>query len=285
MIRYAHPLCSGHAIHVVLQPPPGAVSMRLLRRWDAEFIGWDDPEAFLVQSSAPCAGVTDWRGLIDDVPVYYCAYYRVSDQWQASAVVTATPVAQVYLPHPEALDVLRERIEQGLNALVQADVLRHPSGAFSVLTAPPQIEQATFPVVSIQMQSDSPEMQFIGADVTEAFHQPDGAGVQAFSGYLSRVQLQVGIMSLNPDERRLLRRAIQEQLVRDVPVLEQAGVQALEMTFNDDEDFVSFDAPLYRSIGHLSCLSMTRVYESLPELLGYTGRMGVYGGEVPLVGG
>ncbi|MCK7579799.1 MAG: hypothetical protein MZV65_31660 [Chromatiales bacterium] len=55
------------------------------------------------------------------------------------------------------------------------------------------------------------------------------------------------ILSLNPDEPLRLRRAIRDTLIAARDVLELCGIQELDVTLADDEDFQSYNAPLYRT--------------------------------------
>lgn len=252
MIMSIQPMRPGAALYLALEPPCGAETIRIIRRWEPLFEGPDDPQAVVVYEGGPRVGAVDWRGLANGVPVYYAAYWWDGAAWHGPSTAEGTPAAEVGGPHPDVLDLVRERLESGLNALVTAGYLRHPRGAFTVLTAPPQLEDVAFPIVAVQLEQDSSDQQFIGGFLGE---EAVPGGTMSGTGWLSRVSIQVGAWSLNPDERRLLRRALTETVIRNLDLFGVLGVVQVDYSSGDDEDFQSYAAPLYRVTGRMTCLA------------------------------
>lgn len=256
MIRYLQDLNrAGAAVFIALAPPCGAVQMRVLRRWDDAFPSDapDDPDAFVVYAGGAQAGVLDWHEVVPGVEHWYAAYYSIAGLWSRSDPVSITPSVQTHAPTLDSLDVIRERVEIGLNAMVTAGHLRHPRGRFAVLTAPPVLDDVVFPVVAVHLEQATPEQHFIEGFLGEEILE-DGSW-RDFEGWRSRYSVLAESWSLNPDERRLLRRAMRDVLVASRDVLELCGIQELDVTLADDEDFQSYSAPMYRSHARLSYLA------------------------------
>lgn len=267
-IQYLQDLARpGAAVFLYLADIPCAArQLRVLRRWDANFPEQpiEDAHTFAVFGGAPQAGVLDWHGLVPGVEHWYADYYWVDGVWQRGEPRAVVPTLQMHPPSLDSLDVIRERTEIGLNALVQAGVLRHPRGQFSVLTAPPVLDDVVFPAVAVHLEQAAPDQHYIGgffsADVLESGCWRDG------EGWRSRYSVMIESWSLNPDERRLLRRAIRDTLAASRDVLELCGIQELDVTLADDEDFQSYNAPLYRTHARLSYLAPDVIWVQTPPI-------------------
>ena len=251
MIRYLQNMKRpGAAVFVSCHPPEGTYRVRVCRRYDDAFA--DVPEAedgFVVNDSA-LTGALDWRGVIPGVEHWYAAFYLGPDGWTRSEPKAVTPTAETHAPYIDSLDVIRERVEIGLRALVDADILTHPRGHFAVLTAPPQFEDIIFPAVAVQLDQASPEEQFVGGFLGEELL--DDGDIRDFSGWRSRYTVEIGAWSLNPDERRLLRRSLRDIIIANRDVFDVLGLQELTVSMSDSEDFQSYASPLYMSV--LRCM-------------------------------
>jgi hypothetical protein len=257
----------GAAVFAALADIPcGARQMRVLRRWDANFpdAPVEDAETFAVFGGAPQTGVLDWHGLVPDIPHWYAVYYLVDDAWQRAEPQSIVPTRQVHPPSLDSLDAIRERVEIGLNALLDAGHLRHPRGRFTVLTAPPLFDDVAFPAVAVHLEQATPDQHFIGGFIGE--ERLENGCWQETAGWRSRYAVSIEAWSLNPDERRLLRRAIRDTVIAARDVLEMIGLQELEATVSDDEDFQSYNAPLYRTQTRLSYLAPDVVWSVDPAI-------------------
>ncbi|MCK7579800.1 MAG: hypothetical protein MZV65_31665 [Chromatiales bacterium] len=140
----------------------------------------DDAHTFAALGGAPDTGVLDWHGLAPGVEHWYADYYWVDGVWQRSEPRAVTLTVQVHPPSLDSLDVIRERVEIGLNALVQAGILHHPRGAFGVLTAPPVLDDIVFPAVAVHLEQATPDQYstggFIGSDWLETGCRRDTEG-------------------------------------------------------------------------------------------------------------
>jgi hypothetical protein len=264
MIRSTHSLYPGNAVHLSLSPPEGSVSIRVLRRWDDAFQGPEDAQAHVVFSGSPRIGVVDWLGLVNGVTVHYRLYSLSGDgQWSASDSVSETPQAEYHPVSMDALDLVRERIELGLNAQLSASRLTHPDNRFHVLTAPPVFNNVRLPVVVVMLSEDAPAEHYIGEFMGTETLEDD---IRDYHGWLSRVSLQAVAFSLNPDERRLLRRTLKDIVIANSTIMESAGLQNIDFSISDSEDFESHDAPLYIASGQFSCLAPSVVYDADPKI-------------------
>ncbi|TXH57670.1 MAG: hypothetical protein E6Q97_04145 [Desulfurellales bacterium] len=253
MISYGYPLSVGNAIYIPVTPPCDSQGMRVLRRFDGDFTGEDDPDAFVVYEGEPPSGVVDHLGLPNGVEAFYCAYSWDGAEWTASDVVSATPGSRIGNLQPDLVDIVRERIEVGLNDLVQRGVLAHESGAFQVAIAPPVFEESVFPVVAVELSQDTDDVRFIGELIGEgrALGNSPYPWLEV-DGYLSRVIVSCTVWSLNPDERRLLRRALKAILIANLGVFNAAGAQNVGITLADEDDFKSFSVPVYMVMSSVS---------------------------------
>lgn len=259
MITMVRVLDVGNALRLFLQPPQGASQIRLLRKISDDFTGADDSGATIVGDDGkyilplivqyPVA-FTDVQGLVNGQVYYYRPYYWVSGAWTTDASVTATPAANYYRVNPEPLDILRTRLGLGLANEVTAGRLRHKTGAIPVLNAPPQFEDTPFPVVSVHLQNDAPEVRGIGDQITAW----DDEGDDRVGGWLARHQIDVMAWSLNPDERIALRQALKRIVIANLAVFDQLGVEQIEFSQSDSEDLQSYNAPVYMAQGLFSCL-------------------------------
>jgi hypothetical protein len=255
MIALLHRLPVGNAVRVLLMPPPGAVSWRVLRK-DADTIAGPDDEAALVVFEGSERAFLDATWLENDVTAYYQPFYRTSGGgWASAPSVSITPAATFSDASADPQRLVRDRLELGLRAYVARGELAHEMGFIPVLTAPPLLEEVRLPVVTVEHASDGDAQRFIGNGVGADRFDGDQWSWQGIEGLLSRVQLVITAWSLNPDERIALRRALRMVLLGNEPVFADAGLAEIDLSsFSDLNDFESFDAPIYRTACTLTCL-------------------------------
>ena len=82
-------------------------------------------------------------------------------------------------------------------------------------------------------------------------------------GWLSAYSLDIaGWVSGNPDERIALRKAIKKVIIGNLPVFDQHAMVMCQLTMADVEDFETFSAPMYQSIGTFSCVAPSIVAQT-----------------------
>ena len=125
----------------------------------------------------------------------------------------------------------------------------------AVLTAPPAFDDTYWPVVTVHLGNDASGERGIGEIVAHDSGPDESGFITEREGWLSRVSLTIVAWSLNPDERGLLRRAIHALVIGNLPVFEAAGMQQIDLSQDDTEDFTSFDAPVYQTVSTLRCIA------------------------------
>ena len=120
-------------------------------------------------------------------------------------------------------------------------------------TAPPQVKDSVPPLVTIQLTSDAPSQRYLGEDI----EGDDGFGEH--EGWYSNVRLDVMGWSLNPDERNELRRALKRIVLANMPVFDHEGLALVEFSQQDTEDFTTYAAPMYQTMGTFTCQAPSQV--------------------------
>lgn len=255
MIAMVQRLPIGNAVRVLLMPPFGAASWRVLRKGSDTIAGPDDPDALLVYEGDE-KSFLDTTWLENDVPVFYQAFYATTAGWAPSASMVVTPTASFADLSADPQHLVRDRIELGMRVYVARGALSHEMGFIPVLVAPPLLNEVRLPAITVELASDGDAQRFIGNGVGADRFDGDHWSWQGIEGLLSRVQLVVTAWSLNPDERIALRRALRMVLLGNEPVFAEAGLAEIDLSsFSDLNDFESFDAPIYRTACTLTCLS------------------------------
>lgn len=258
MISMIQSVAAGNALRVFLEPPAGARAWRLLRKLADTFTGESDPDAVVVHEGAD-KPVLDLLGLINGTLYYYRPYYFDGAAWSEGETVTGTPAATYVDGSTDALSVVRERLDLGLQVELARSTLVHEDGHISVLTAPPLMQDTRWPVVTVHLVEESPAERGIGEIVgIDEFSDNTGMWSEA-EGWLAKVQLSIMGWCLNPDERIDLRKALRRILVTNLPVFDAAGLTELRFSQQDMEDFESFDAPVYQVMCTLDCMAPVRV--------------------------
>jgi len=264
MISFAEALPIGNAIRILLAPADTAVRWRLLRKTVNTFSGWNDSAAGVIYDGSDEVSVTDVTALTNGTPYYYCEFETVDGTtWTASPVVSVTPATTYGLGGPDPLSFLRDRLEAGLRAAVQAGVLKHPTGAIPTLTAPSMREQDKFPVVSVHLAGDSPGLRGIGEDIGEDVS--DGTDWTESEGWLSDWRIQIIGWSLNPDERIALRKAIKNIVIGNLPIFDSVGMVMVSLNQSDIETpSDEFNSVLYQVVSEFSCMAPSVVSDQVP---------------------
>jgi len=271
MIIYAQDLHrAGAAVYLALSPPAGVSHIRIERRYDDQFAELPGgPDTVPIYAGEPAVGALDWHDVLVGVPHWYAAYGLANGAWaRLGSAVSVTPTAQPQAPRLDALDVLRERLEVGFNALLAAGVLTHPRGRFQVLLAPPALDDVAFPAVSIQLEQAAPDQQYIGGCLAEQVTESGDWEDQA--GWYARYHVQVGLASFSPDERRLLRASLRDILISNRELLEWLAIQEMEVSLADHEDFSTYAATLYCTTARLIFLAPCTIAVDVAALAAVT---------------
>ena len=263
MIQQIFPLSAGNALRLYLAPPVGATSWRVLRRTTDAFTGPDDAGAVVVVDASTDSTVLDWNGLVNGTAYFYCVYFLVAGAYVASEVGTATPIATYEDGGPDLQELLRDRLTLGLAVEVARGVLLPPSGAIAVYTAPFGFADAmSLPCLSVHVDSTGPSERMIGENLLPDFE--DMTGWHATEGWLATWRLAIVAVSLNGDERILLRKAIRRIIQANLPILSAYGVLMPDFQQTDAEaQGAEGDAPLYFSRGSFTCLAPAFVTDTV----------------------
>lgn len=269
-VQFIQAVPAGNAVNFLLAPPRGAVSWRVLRRPADAFTGPDDPAAFVVADDLTDRDVLDIIGLVNGTLYHYRIYYRdAAGAWMP--VVDSAVAAPMATYKGDALDpqmLVRDRLEAGLAVEVQRGVLKPAPRAqrIEVLLAPFAVaEQTQFPVVTVHLDRDGPEVRAIGEAMEPDLHKRSGGWAET-TGWLSRVSLNVVGASLNPNERLTLRRALKRIVQANLGIFAARGLNMVEFHQRDHEDAEHFNVPIYFTIGSFTCLAPAWVTDDVAEV-------------------
>lgn len=257
-IQLIQKVSCGNALRLTLAPPPGAVSWRILRRATDDFTGHDDAGAYVAYEGSE-KSIIDMYGLYNGTPVVYRAYYRVANAWVPSASVDATPEATFSDLSVDPLVIARDRLEMGLKVYVDRGTLTHERNFIPVMTASPQVEDVNFPMVTIHLAADTPDIRSVGEVIASDVFSGDDGMWHSFEGGYSRTDLTIVGWCLNGDERIVLRNALKAVLMANLPVFDAAGLLQVSWNFSDQEDFTTYAAPVYQAICNFTCYAPSAV--------------------------
>lgn len=255
------PLLSGNALHVSLVPPAGAKVWRVLRKGDDSFTGHDDPNAAVICEGDDRFIVDAGEYLQNDVPLFYKAYYFDGSVWSASATATGTPRATYSDASTDVLDIVRDRLAAGMAVEIARGTFTTKSGYIQVLTAPPTTDGGVeLPVVTVHLINEEPAERGIGEMIEpDEYDELSGEWVQS-EGWLSRVQLEVVVWSLNPTERSELRKAARRIIVANLPVFDAAGMVQISMSQQHVDALGNeFASNIFQVVCSITCLAPVRV--------------------------
>lgn len=253
MITWIQALMTGAAVKMILTPPSGAVSWRVLRRTSDTFTGPDDAGAIRVHDGKDNM-VLDTQGLVNGVEYHYRAWWHDGTAWHDGGAATETPAYSLRDLTPDILILLRDRLAAGLAAELALGHVHHPNGKIAVLTSPPQKESAVPPVVTLQLTTEASADRVIGEDLLGFIpDDPDYLDYGETEGWFESVRIDLMVWSLNPEERNTLRRIVRRLVQGNLPVLAEVGAFNVGFAQSDTEDFETYGAPMYQSIGTLTC--------------------------------
>ena len=258
MISLVQSLPVGNAIRLFITPPAGAEAVRVLRRTADTFTGPADTGAFLVGESLDNV-VIDTAALVNGQAYFYRPYALVAGSWIAGASVAGTPAATYQDASAQVVEVVRERLAAGLLVEVKRGALQHELGKIPVLIASPTFEDTKWPVVTIHVAQDAPEHRWIGEMQQSDWFDPDADEWVGTEGWLSRVQLTIAGWALNSDVRAALRKAIKRIVMANLPVFDERGLYQIGLSQQDLDDFQSYSAPVFQSVGQFSCLARSAI--------------------------
>lgn len=263
-------LSVGNAVRLFVEPPAWAVRWRLLRKTVPEFSGWNDPGASLIASAAGRDVVLDISDLVNGTPYYYAVYGFGGAGWALSGnVVAAVPAATQEDASTDVLGLIRERLELGLQVYVARGTLHHRDGKIRCLFGPALRKDDAFPVVTVELTSDSSADHAIG-DQVGSDEQEDG-GWTGYTGWHSRVEVVITGWSLNPDERKTLDFVLRQIIVVNGPVWAVAGLHTIDYSSSwADHTPEEMGAPVYAVVGRLSCLAPVAVGDTTPAITDVT---------------
>lgn len=261
MICYAFPQSAGNAVRLGLRPTAGASKVRLLRKAANTWAGEDDAGAFVVAdvpADARELAVLDMRDLENGTAYFYKAFYLVGAAWVASESVSVTPLCTFEVVGPDVLALLRDRLADGLAALVARGALAPKEGFIPVLLSPPVADETPYPVVTLHLDLEASGERVIGEDLGSEF-DADADEWDERAGWLARVKVDFVVWSLNGDERAQMRRAVRGVLQANLGILETAGCTQIDLEMRHVDDMDTYSAPVFEVVGSLSCLALAAV--------------------------
>lgn len=274
MISLAQPLPSGGAVRINFTPPEA--SWVVLRRLDDDFVGYPDPDAFVVDSGMGdmltfdgLREVIDYQGLLNGTPYFYQLYIDTGTDWEPySDVVTATPEYEVQsnFQIPEPVELVRERLELGIASEVALGNLNHPQGYVPVLRSPPILDNTTFPCITVLLESRAAEVRGVGELVLPDRYDEANDVWEEYQGWLDRSTIQITAWSLNAQERADLRRVIQSLLIQNLPVFSEAGLTLIDVSTADNFDPQSYGVPVFQAVFQFSCQHPAIVIDHIPTI-------------------
>jgi hypothetical protein len=259
MITLLQPLAVGNAIRVFYSPPLTALTWKILRKLADTFTGYNDVDASVVAEHGVGNVQLDTSALTNGVLYYYKPYWWDGAAWHADATVSATPVTNFSDLSVDPLVFMRERLDYGFQALIAAGKIQTSATRIPVLTAPPMFDDTTFPVVTVHCNQDSAATRGIGEMLSGDVFDVVSQQWESNEGWYSRIQLSIVCWCLNPDERVALRRALKSLIIANLQVFYDVGFFDVEFQQSDNEDFQSYNVPMYQVMNTFTCQAASAV--------------------------
>lgn len=260
-IATVQPLHVGNALRLFIEPPPGAVWWRVLRKGNGTFTGPDDAGA-LVAYEGDERVVIDSESLQNEVMAFYCPYYT-TDQvvWTAGPVASGTPRADYQDHDTDVMKHLRDRLETGLKVECDRGSFSTELGYIQVYSAPPAVERdLRFPLVTLHLDLEDSNERAIGESISGDEFDSIGFEWEESEGWLATVNVEIIGWSENSEERAELRRAIRRLIVGNLPVFAEYGWVQVSLSQSDvDAINGEYNMNLYQTMGKFSCLAPVRV--------------------------
>jgi len=172
--------------------------------------------------------------------------------------VSCTPATTYQDDCVDAQTIVRNRLELGLAAEVARGAITLPpnnNGDIEVLTAPPNFDNTRWPVVSVDVSTETPDNRAIGENIAnDAFDTETGLW-EDHEGWQAKTQLTIVGWSLNSDERIELRKAIRRVVLANLAVFDALLLLQIELTQQDVEDLNNYPAPVYETVCLFSCVT------------------------------
>lgn len=256
MISLITPFIAGNAVKLILNPPSTARHWRVLRNTSGLFTDADSPDLIYAGDDRV---ILDSAGLENDTLYFYRVFYWINSAWDDMAPVRSVTPALLFTDvSVDPLSLVRDRLDSGLNALLAQGALTHHAGVMPVLTASPQIEGTTFPIVTVHLSSDRTDDRGIGDFVNDMIEM---------SGWYTQTQLQIVSWCLNSDERKAVRKAVKSVLLANLDFFDSAGLSQIDISQSDTENFDTWNTPMYMTHTAFTCIHIAAVQEPLIPLL------------------
>lgn len=269
----------GHAVELVVSLDPGTMAWHVLRRTDDDFPvdPLDDTNSVVihVEQCAPTdharqIPVLDLKDVRHGQPYWYIAYGYDGLQWRGASPQPFTPQPHAHVRSIDPLTLLRDRLIVGLQDAVIAGRLKPASGNLPVLTAPPQTDTTTWPLVTLHLETDTAAERAIGEQIDQDYRRLTDGDWQETEGWLSRIEISVVGWSQNPDERSVLRQELKHLIIGNLPVFAALGLITPDWNQRDSEDFTTYNAPVYQTAGAFSCLVPSALTWTVPDITAIT---------------
>lgn len=257
MIEQIEPLAVGNAVQIAVLPPDTSVRWRVLRNTTGIFPAFDDPASILIRdvSATDPRQFIDYSDLVNGTLYYYQDFSFDGSAWSSNSnPVGVTPATTYQDDSVDALTIVLARVQAGIDAEVTRGALKPTDGKIAVLSAPPVFEDTRFPVVSIHLQSEAPINRALGEEIAHDELNLEGL-FDEHEGWVAKTQLQIVGWSLNADERIDLRKAIRRIILANLAVFEDAVLMQVEFSQQDIEDFTTYNANVYETVGTFSCMT------------------------------
>lgn len=263
----------GNAVELLLAVDAETVWLQVQRRADNAFVGPDDPDATIIYNVPRQITPQDTRlelldteDIVNGVPLFYQVYGRIDTHWIASSIATITPTQRLIDRSIDPLLIVRDRLKAGLQAEVAAGRLKPHSAKIPVWTAPPQAEFTSWPVVTVKLEADRSAERAIGEMIDQDYRLAPPQDWLETEGWLSHVTLTIVGWSQNPDERIALRQALKRIMIGNLPIFADLGLITPDWNQQDSEDFESFKAPVYQTVGTFTCLAPSMISWTTPAI-------------------
>lgn len=274
VISLAQPLPIGNAVRLLLEPPAGARSWKILRKASDTFTGPDDQQAALVYEGDATV-LVDTFYLQNDAMVFYRPFYTEDGTaWAPGATAFATPRASYFEHTSDALTVVRDRLEAGLKLEVERGTLAAELGYVQVFVAPPLAETAHFPVVTLHLDSEQSADRGIGDYIGGDDFDASAFAWEDSEGWQADVRLQIIGWSLNADERKALREAIRRIIVGNLTVFAAKGLDQVALEQSDvDAMNGEYGVPqMFQVVNTFTCIAPVRVGGKVDAIREVTSR-------------
>lgn len=264
MISFLQPLPVGNAVQITVDNlPTTAERWRLLRNVTGVFPAFNDPASVLVTDSAaddPLQLIDASAGLVNGTLTYYQIFYFDGTAWSvdANAPASCTPATTYQETSVDTQAIVADRIRLGVAAEIARGALSPPPNSndtIEVLTAPPNFDNTSWPVISVHLSSETPINRGIDELISNDALNTETDLFDDSQGWHAKTQLAIVGWSLNSDERIVLRKAIRRIILANLPVFDAAFLLQIELQQSDVEDFKSYSAAVYETYCTLSCVT------------------------------